>query len=383
MTKKLKIGITCYPSLGGSGIIATELGKLLAEKGHEVHFITHGMPFRLGKYHKNVFYHEVQVTNYHVFKYPPYDLSLANKLAQIVKMKNLDILHVHYAFPHAVCAYLAKQIVGNQLKIVTTLHGTDITILAQDESLKDLIRLGINESDAVTAVSKDLIQETQSLFSIEKPIDLTYNFVDKREYYPREVSESRKDFAQPNEKILIHISNFRPVKRILDVLDIFYKVNQKIPSKLLFVGEGPELSKVQCKAEKLGIEDRIIFLGKQDDVAQVLSLADVMLLPSEKESFGLVALEAMACGVPTIGSNAGGIPEVVTQGETGYLANIGDTNQMAEDAIKILCDPDLYDQFVNNGLERSRYYFCNNVITETYEKIYYRVLNLEPVGTHS
>ncbi|NDI34385.1 N-acetyl-alpha-D-glucosaminyl L-malate synthase BshA [Chengkuizengella sediminis] len=383
MTKKLKIGITCYPSLGGSGIIATELGKLLAENGHEVHFITHGMPFRLGKYHKNVFYHEVQVTNYHVFKYPPYDLSLANKLAQIVRMKNLDLLHVHYAFPHAVCAYLAKQIVGEKLKIVTTLHGTDITILAQDESLKDLIRLGINESDAVTAVSRDLIQETKSVLSIEKPIDLTYNFVDKREYYPREVSECRKDFAQPNEKILIHISNFRPVKRVLDVLDIFYKVNQEIPSKLLFVGEGPELSKVQCKAEKLGIDDRIIFLGKQDDVAQVLSLADIMLLPSEKESFGLVALEAMACGVPTIGSDAGGIPEVVTQGETGYLANIGDTNQMAEDAIKILSDHDLYDQLVNNGLERARYYFCNNVITETYEKIYYRVLNLEPIGVHS
>ncbi|MFD1774194.1 N-acetyl-alpha-D-glucosaminyl L-malate synthase BshA [Paenibacillus rhizophilus] len=375
MDRLLKIGITCYPSLGGSGVVATELGKLLAEKGHEVHFITHSVPFRLGTFQKNIFYHEVEVNDYYVFRYPPYDLALATKMAQVAKMEKLDLLHVHYAVPHAVCAFLAKQMVGGGVKVVTTLHGTDITVLGQDESLKDLIRLGINESDAVTAVSQDLINETRRMLDITNEIDLTYNFVDKRVYYPRDVSDLRGDFASPNEKILMHISNFRPVKRVADVVDIFARVSRKIPSRLLLVGEGPELPKIQAKIAEMGLEDKVRFLGKQDEIAQVISLADVLLLPSEKESFGLVALEAMACGVPTIGSQAGGIPELVQHGETGYLAPIGDTAAMAEYAVRLLTDEALARKFRTACLKRACEDFCKDAITDQYESIYHRVLD--------
>ncbi|SFI55121.1 N-acetyl-alpha-D-glucosaminyl L-malate synthase BshA [Paenibacillus sp. UNC496MF] len=377
MARRLKIGITCYPTLGGSGVVATELGKLLAEKGHEIHFITHSVPFRLGQFQKNIFYHEVEVNDYYVFRYPPYDLSLASKMAQVVKMQELDILHVHYAVPHAVCAYLAKEMVGDGLRTVTTLHGTDITVLAQDESLKDLIRMGINKSDAVTAVSKDLIRETRELLDIDKPIELTYNFVDKRVYFPRECSSLRSDFASGDEKILMHISNFRPVKRLQDVVDVFAKVVREVPSRLLLVGEGPDLPKVQAWVRQLGLQDRVHFLGKQDDVAQVISIADVMLLPSEKESFGLVALEAMACGVPTIGSTAGGIPELVSHGETGYLSPIGDTDDMAYNAIRLLRNEGLYRKVREACLHRARTRFCNDLITAEYERIYYKTLGIE------
>ncbi|KOR88810.1 N-acetyl-alpha-D-glucosaminyl L-malate synthase BshA [Paenibacillus solani] len=370
----LKIGITCYPSLGGSGVVATELGKLLAEQGHQVHFIAHSIPFRLGSFHKNIFYHEVEVNDYYVFRYPPYDLSLASKMAQVAKMQQLDVLHVHYAVPHAVCALLAKQMVGNQLKVVTTLHGTDITVLAQDESLKDLIRLGINESDAVTAVSQDLIRETRELLDISRDIDLTYNFVDPRVYYYRDSKSLRQDYASPNEKIMMHISNFRPVKRVNDVVDIFARVQEHIPSKLLLVGEGPDLPKIQCRINELGLEDKVRFLGKQDEIAHVISMADVLLLPSEKESFGLVALEAMACGVPTVGSTAGGIPELVTHGETGFLAPIGDTETMAQHVLEILKDEALSERLRKACLERSMTMFCNKLIRGKYEEIYYRVL---------
>lgn len=372
---RLKIGITCYPTLGGSGVVATELGKILAEKGHQVHFITHSMPFRLGKFDRNIYYHEVEVNDYYVFKYPPYDLSLASKLAQVAKLEGLDVLHVHYAIPHAVCALLAKQMVGSNLKVVTTLHGTDITVLAHDASLSDLIRHAINESDAVTAVSQDLIDETRELLQIKKHIDLAYNFVDKRVYYPRDVRALRKEFASQDEKLLIHISNFRPVKRVLDVVEIFQRVQAEVPSRLLFVGEGPDLSKVVGRVKELGLLDRVTFCGKQDDVAQLISLADVMLLPSEKESFGLVALEAMACGVPAIASNAGGIPELITHGETGYLAEIGDVDTMAQYAKQLLRDEPLYQRFSEACLHRARVVFCNDLITRQYEEIYYRVLN--------
>jgi N-acetyl-alpha-D-glucosaminyl L-malate synthase BshA len=372
----LKIGITCYPTLGGSGVVATELGKLLAEKGHEIHFITHSIPFRLGKFHRNIFYHEVEVNDYYVFRYPPYDISLASKMAQVANMQQLDLLHVHYAVPHAICSYLAKQMVKTGLKTVTTLHGTDITVLGQDESLKDLIRLAINQSDAVTAVSNDLIRETIELLDITRPIDLTYNFVDKRIYNPRECSTLRNEFARPEEKVLMHISNFRPVKRVGDVIDVFDRVSKRIPAKLLLVGEGPELSKIQWKINAMGLADRVHFLGKQDDVAHVISVADLMLLPSEKESFGLVALEAMACGVPTIGSQAGGIPELVTHGETGYLSPIGDTSDMALHALKLLENPLLYQSFREACLNRARTIFCDGRITREYEKIYYRVLGM-------
>lgn len=382
MTRPLKIGITCYPSLGGSGVVATELGKLLAEQGHEIHFITHSMPFRLGKFHRNIYYHEVEVSDYYVFRYPPYDLSLASKMNQVARLQNLDVLHVHYAVPHAICAYLAKQMAGDKLKVVTTLHGTDITVLAQDETLKDIIRLGIRQSDAVTAVSQDLIRETRELLDISEPIDLTYNFVDKRIYYPRSCSDLRSEFAGPGEKILMHISNFRPVKRTWDVVDIFARVSAEVPAKLLLVGEGPDLPKIQAKIRQLGLSERVHFLGKQDDVAHVISIADLMLLPSEKESFGLVALEAMACGVPTIGSLAGGIPELVVNGKTGFLSPIGDTASMAANAVRLLQDERLYASFREAGLHRARTEFCDERITREYENIYYRVLGLptrEPV----
>lgn len=378
----LKIGITCYPTLGGSGVVATELGMLLAEKGHEVHFITHGMPFRLGRFVKNVFYHEVEVPDYHVFRYPPYDLALASKLAQVAVLKDLDLLHVHYAIPHAVCAILAKQMVGSKLKVVTTLHGTDITVLAQDQSISNMIQYAINESDAVTAVSNDLIRETRESLDITRDIDLVYNFVDKRIYYPHDVNELRKDFAEPDEKILIHISNFRPIKRVLDVVETFNLVQKQVPSKLMFVGEGPDLSKVIQRVNELGLSDRVIFCGKQDDVAKVISLADIMLLPSEKESFGLVALEAMSCGVPTIGSNAGGIPELIVHGETGYLAEIGDVEAMAAYAVRALTDEKLYAELKEACIYRATHTFCNDFMTSKYEEIYYRVTGKPiPVST--
>ena len=377
MRRLLKIGITCYPSLGGSGVIATELGKLLAERGHQVHFIAHSIPFRLNGYLKNIFYHEVEVMDYHVFKYPPYDLSLAAKMAQVANVHKLDLLHVHYAIPHAVCAYLSKGMVHRPLKLVTTLHGTDITILAQDEGMSDLIRLGINQSDAVTAVSKDLIRETQQLLHIDREIDLTYNFIDQRIYYPRDCSKYRGDFARADEKIIMHISNFRPVKRVGDVVEVFRRVNEQLPAKLIFVGEGPEMAKVRIRVKELGLEEKVLFLGKQDEVAELISIADLMLLPSEKESFGLVALEAMACGVPTIGSRTGGIPEVVIHGENGFLAEVGDTAAMSQYALQLLTNPALYRTFREACIVRAKSVFCCNQIREVYENIYERILQLE------
>lgn len=384
MKRPLKIGITCYPSLGGSGVVATELGKMMAERGHEIHFIAHSMPFRLGRFQRNIYYHEVEVTDYYVFRYPPYDLSLASKMHQVARRVGLDLLHVHYAVPHAVSAYLAKEMSGDRLKVVTTLHGTDITVLAQDETLKDIIRLGIRKSDAVTAVSRDLIKETRELLDIAEPIDLTYNFVDRRIYYPRECSDLRSDFAEPGEKVLMHISNFRPVKRTPDVIDIFAQVNAKMPAKLILVGEGPELPRLQHKIISMNLTDRVHLLGKQDDIAQVVSIADLMLLPSEKESFGLVALEAMACGVPTVGSLAGGIPELVKHGETGYLAPVGHTDEMAAYALELLRDEKKYAEFREACLRRAGQEFSGEKISSQYEQIYYRVLGVhaeEPVPT--
>ncbi|MCD1259844.1 N-acetyl-alpha-D-glucosaminyl L-malate synthase BshA [Paenibacillus athensensis] len=369
----LKIGIACYPTLGGSGVVATELGKLMAEQGHEVHFITDRMPFRLGQFHTNIFYHEVEVSDYYVFRYPPYDLALANKLAQVAKQQQLDILHVHYAVPHAICAYLAKQMVGPQLKVVTTLHGTDITILGQDPSLRDLIRLAIHQSDAVTAVSQDLIDETYATLQVEKPIELVYNFVDGRDYIAPANPALRQQYAPADERILLHMSNFRPVKRVPDVVDIFARVNEQMPSRLLFVGEGPDLAKAVAQVKQLGLADRVHYLGKQNNVAEVIGLADLLLLPSEKESFGLVALEAMAGGVPTVGSDSGGIPEVIRHGVDGFLAPVGDTERMAAYAVQLLQNRELYDAFSLSGLQRARSHFSAAVIAGQYERIYARV----------
>lgn len=370
MSAIYRIGITCYPTHGGSGVVATELGKLLAERGHEVHFITYNMPFRLGQFYRNIYYHEVEVNHYALFQYPPYDLSLASKMAQVAKAKRLDLLHVHYAVPHAVCAYLAKQMVGDSLKVVTTLHGTDITVLGYDRSLHDIIRFGIQSSDAVTAVSNNLIDETRKLFNVDCPIKRIYNFVDPRVYYPRDVAGIRSEYAEEHEKILLHISNFRGVKRVQDVVNVFHAVQEQVPAKLLLIGEGPEWSTVYQQVQELGLQERVMFLGKQDEVAQIISLADLLLLPSEKESFGLVALEAMACGVPTIGSLAGGLPEVVEHGETGYLAPVGNTVEMAHYTLQLLTDNERYTLFQQRCIERSQALFSAQKIVAEYEAVY-------------
>jgi len=375
----MRIGITCYPSHGGSGVVATELGKLLAERGHEIHFITYDMPFRLGNFHHNIFYHGVEANRYAVFKYPPYDLALASRMAQVAKMVNLDLLHVHYAVPHAIAAVLAKQMVGDHLKVVTTLHGTDITVLGEDPSLRDIICLGIQNSDAVTAVSDHLVRQTEELFCVTKKVERIYNFVDTRVYYPREVSELRRSCTDAEAKLLLHISNFRPVKRPLDVIEVFSRVEKEMPARLFLVGEGPEMPKVMEEVERYQLRDKVMFLGKQDEVSQLISMADVLLLPSEKESFGLVALEAMACGVPTVASNAGGIPEVVEHGETGFLAEIGDVEKMAEYTLRLLKDDKLHQQFSEAGLKRVRKHFCGQSIVSQYEEVYQRVIENEPL----
>lgn len=376
----MRIGITCYPSVGGSGILATELGKLLAERGHTVHFITSGMPFRLGKYYRNIYFHEVDVSSYSVFQYPPYDLTLASRMAEVAKTEKLDLLHVHYAVPHAISAYLAKQMVGDQLKVVTTLHGTDITVLGYDHTLKDIIRFGIEHSDAVTAVSNSLIKQTREVLQVEKPIDLVYNFIDKREYYPRDMCEVRNEYAPNGEKVFIHISNFRSVKRPEDVVHTFHRIRKRIPAKLLMIGEGPELPVVRNLSDTLGLHQDVIYLGKQEDIACVLSMADVLLLPSAQESFGLVALEAMACGKPVISSNAGGLPEVVLDGETGFVLPIGDVDGMAARAVQLVSDPGMYEKFARQSIERAYHTFCHTTITEQYEAIYRRVLEGSPAG---
>ncbi|MDM5338733.1 N-acetyl-alpha-D-glucosaminyl L-malate synthase BshA [Fictibacillus enclensis] len=372
---KLKIGITCYPTVGGSGVVATELGKLLAEKGHEIHFITSALPFRLGKVYANIFYHEVEVNNYSVFKYPPYDLALASKMAEVAKREKLDIIHAHYAIPHAVCAFLAKQMAGEQLKIVTTLHGTDITVLGYDPSLKEMIKFGIEKSDAVTAVSNSLKIDTYRLLGVENEIYPIYNFVDEREYFKQDASHLKKGYGiKPEEKVIIHISNFRTVKRVPDVIKAFHKIVSEIPAKLLLIGNGPEFT-VACKlVQELNIEEHVLFLGKQENVAELFSISDLKLLLSEKESFGLVLLEAMACGVPVVGTNIGGIPEVILDGETGYICELGDIDGIARASLSILTDESKKQRFSYQAMQHVRDHFHSSKIVEDYEQLYYSVL---------
>ncbi|WP_062235415.1 N-acetyl-alpha-D-glucosaminyl L-malate synthase BshA [Fictibacillus sp. FJAT-27399] len=372
---KLKIGITCYPTVGGSGVVATELGKLLAEKGHEIHFITSSLPFRLGKVYANIFYHEVEVNNYSVFKYPPYDLALASKMAEVAKREKLDIIHAHYAIPHAICAFLAKQMAGEQLKIVTTLHGTDITVLGYDPSLKEMIKFGIENSDAVTAVSNSLKDDTYKLLGVKNEIQPIYNFVDEREYFKQEATHLKKGYGiKPEEKVIIHISNFRSVKRVPDVIMAFHKIVSTIPAKLLLIGNGPEFT-VACKmVQELDIEDHVLFLGKQENVAELFSISDLKLLLSEKESFGLVLLEAMACGVPVVGTNIGGIPEVILDGETGYICELGDIDGIAAASLSILTDENKKQTFAYQAMQHVRDHFHSSKIVGDYEDLYYSVL---------
>ncbi|WP_406588989.1 N-acetyl-alpha-D-glucosaminyl L-malate synthase BshA [Bacillus atrophaeus] len=369
--KKLKIGITCYPSVGGSGIIATELGKLLAEKGHDIHFITSSIPFRLNTYHPNIHFHEVEVNQYAVFKHPPYDLSLASKIAEVAERENLDIIHAHYALPHAVCAYLAKQMLKRDIGIVTTLHGTDITVLGYDPSLKDLIRFAIEASDRVTAVSSALAAETYDLIKPEKKIETIYNFIDERVYLKKNTRTIKEKYGiSPDEKVVVHVSNFRKVKRVQDVIHVFRNIVNQTKAKLLLVGDGPEKS-VACElVRKYGLENQVMLLGNQDRVEELYSISDVKLLLSEKESFGLVLLEAMACGVPCIGTNVGGIPEVIKNNVSGFLVDIGDIEDASAKALRILEDEQLRKQFTDAALHMLKNEFSSQKIVSEYEQIY-------------
>lgn len=377
----LKIGITCYPTVGGSGVVATELGKLLAEKGHEIHFITSSLPFRLGKFNPNIYFHEVEVNHYSVFKYPPYDLALASKMAEVAKREKLDLLHVHYAVPHAVCAVLAKQLLNDKIKIVTTLHGTDITVLGYDPSLSEMIKFGIEKSDVVTSVSHQLKEDTLQLLNINKNIVPVHNFVDERVYYRRDNNaELRKTYGiEEDEKVIVHISNFRKVKRIQDVIRSFSLIRKAMAAKLLLIGNGPELT-VACELVRdLRIEDDVLFLGKQENVGELFSICDLKLLLSEKESFGLVLLEAMACGVPVIGTRIGGIPEVIVDGETGYMVEVGDTKVVAEKAVALLTDNEKLNRFRENAVRHVKENFLSERIVSVYEDIYYSLLKDQTV----
>ena len=369
--KKLKIGITCYPSVGGSGIIATELGKQLAEKGHEIHFITSSIPFRLNTYHPNIHFHEVEVNQYAVFKYPPYDLTLASKIAEVAERENLDIIHAHYALPHAVCAYLAKQMLKRNIGIVTTLHGTDITVLGYDPSLKDLIRFAIEASDRVTAVSSALAAETYDLIKPEKKIETIYNFIDERVYLKKNTAAIKeKHGILPDDKVVIHVSNFRKVKRVQDVIRVFRNIAGKTKAKLLLVGDGPEKSTACELVRKYGLEDQVLMLGNQDRVEELYSISDLKLLLSEKESFGLVLLEAMACGVPCIGTNIGGIPEVIKNNVSGFLVDVSDVAAATDRAMSILEDEPLSKRFTEAAMEILKNEFSSQKIVSQYEQIY-------------
>jgi N-acetyl-alpha-D-glucosaminyl L-malate synthase BshA len=378
----MKIGITCYPTYGGSGVVATELGIELAANGHQVHFITYSQPFRLTGREKGIFYHEVPVSNYPLFEYPPYDLALATRMSEVAEYYDLDLLHVHYAIPHSVSALLARQMLavrGRKLPFVTTLHGTDITLVGLDRSYLPITRFGIEESDGVTSISQYLKDKTLEEFHIKNPIQVIPNFVNCDVYTPFETAEARsaarEAYAYPGENILIHLSNFRPVKRVTDVVKVFAKVVERVPARLLLVGDGPDRSSAEWLAHNLGIQDRISFLGKQESVNELLPIADLMLMPSELESFGLAALEAMACKVPTIATNVGGVPELIEDGVTGHLFPVGATDAMSYAAIELLTDETKREAMATAGRQSAQKRFCASRIIPLYEEYYEQVLN--------
>jgi len=374
----MKIGIVLYPTFGGSGVVATELGKALARKGHHVHFITYSQPVRLGRFQENIFYHEVAVSDYPLFEFQPYETTLASKMVDVVKHEKLDILHVHYAIPHASSAYMAKQILateGIHIPFITTLHGTDITLVGRDPSFIPVVTFCINQSDAVTTVSESLKSDTLEHFKITRSIDVIPNFIVSDDVLPTPNQETRRHYAPDSEAILCHVSNFRKVKRVEDVIRIFEKVNTQSPSRLLMVGDGPERYGCEQLSRDLKLCDRIFFLGKLRDTRQVLELSDVFLLPSENESFGLAALEAMAVGVPVISSNTGGIPEVNTHGFSGFLSNVGDVDDMASNALQLL-DPTTKHDFKLHALERAKDFALDKIVP-MYEAIYDKLVNLK------
>ena len=373
----MRIGIVCYPTFGGSGVVATELGMALADKGHEVHFVTYNLPVRLDFISHKLHFHEVLMEEYPLFQYQPYELALSTKLVEVVSKYNLEILHVHYAIPHAYAAYMAKMMLkekGIDIKVVTTLHGTDITLVGSHPSYKTAVEFSINNSDVVTSVSNSLKQDTLRLFSITNEIKVVHNFIDTEKYDRESQNECQRiAVAKPEERILTHISNFRPVKRIEDVVKIFYNVQKEIPSKLLMVGEGPEKRNAEILVKKLGIADSVIFLGNSHEIAKILCYTDVFLLPSKSESFGLSALEAMAAETAIISTNTGGLPEVNVHGVTGYLSNLGDIKGMAKNAVSILKDDAILLRFKANAKKHTKQ-FCLENILPVYEEIYSSVL---------
>ena len=376
----MKIGITCYPTYGGSGVVATELGLELAQRGHDIHFISYAQPIRLTEPQPHIHFHEVEVSRYPLFDYPPYDLALATRMAEVAELYDLDLLHVHYAIPHSVSALLARQMLAagpsrRRLPFVTTLHGTDITLVGLDRSYLPITRYSIEESDGVTAISQYLREITVKEFEIKNHIEVVYNFVNCDLYIrDAEAPKRRLEYASPEEKILVHLSNFRPVKRLTDVVEIFDRVRKKIPSKLLLVGDGPDRSKAEWLAVQKGIHDHVIFLGKQDRVQEKLAISDVMLLPSELESFGLAALEAMACKVVPITTRVGGLPEVIEHGRNGFMAEVGDIDTMAQYAIDLLTDDKKLNTMAVQARASAQAHFCASKIIPQYEQFYRRVL---------
>lgn len=373
----MKIGIVCYPTFGGSGVVATELGKNLALKGHQIHFISYDQPFRLDHHTENIFYHEVRVSNYPLFEFAPYESALTSKLVDVVKFEKLDLLHVHYAIPHASAAYLAKQILAKQgihIPVVTTLHGTDITLVGKDPSFEPVITFALEESDAITAVSASLQKDTIQHFKTQRPIQVIPNFVCIDSYQKITSFISKKHYAPQDEKIVIHVSNFRKVKRIEDVINTFDLIQKKIPSKLILVGDGPERQKMEVLCRTLHICEHVFFVGKVRWVEELLHISDIFLLTSETESFGLAALEAMACSVPVISSNSGGIPEVNIHGETGYLSAVGDVQDMAKNAIQLLSNNALLEKFKKQAFERAKK-FDVAIILPQYEDLYKRLIS--------
>jgi len=378
----MKIGITCYPTYGGSGVVGTELGIELAARGHEVHFIAYQQPIRLNTAQPQIFFHEVTVSQYPLFEYPPYDLALATRMAEVAEIYDLDILHVHYAIPHSVSALLARQMLAAQnngksrrLPFVTTLHGTDITIVGADRSYLPVTRYSIEQSDGVTAISQYLKQRTVQEFEIRNPIEVIYNFVNC-DVYKRDpkAAEHRSEFAGPDERILVHVSNFRPVKRLCDVIEIFDRVQKEVPSRLLLMGDGPDRSRAEWLVNQKGLRKKVEFLGKVDRVYEKLSVADLMVVPSEMESFGLAALEGMACEVPAIATSVGGVPEVIEHGRSGFLAPVGDVETMARCAIEILSDETRLREMGKVARWEAQTRFCSSRIIPEYERFYERVL---------
>jgi N-acetyl-alpha-D-glucosaminyl L-malate synthase BshA len=372
----VKIGITCYPTYGGSGIVATELGKELADRGHEIHFISYALPMRLNKVLANIHFHEVEVPAYPLFDHPPYTLVLATKMAEIAVSQHLDLLHCHYAIPHSVSAFLAKSMLyPHKLPIVTTLHGTDITLVGSDRSYLPITRFSIDQSDGVTAVSQFLRKATRDVIGAKNEIEVIYNFVNCDKYKPSVNRELKGYFAPKNEKVLIHISNFRPVKRPTDVVDVFSRVQQKIPSVLLMVGDGPERSNAEWSALNQGLDRKVHFLGKQENIEELLGVSDLLLLPSETESFGLVALEAMACEVPVVASDVGGLPEVIKNGKEGFLVAPRNIEKMAERSLLILADDPLRKEMGKRARKRARSRFCSTKIIPSYEEFYRNIID--------